>query len=205
MARYSEQAVSPMHRENNPLILLKVKGLLIFNQRGGENMTTVCATMQKSKLLIGVLTLLALLALLFPALSFAAATGESCTKNSECPTGNTCVDLKCEKDPFGTSATEAGLTNLGTKNLVTTITAIINVALGLLGVVAVVIILIGGFKWMTGGGNEDKVGEARKLIFAGIIGLAIILSAWAIAKFVIQSLQKATGSGTDTLGEPLGG
>jgi len=63
-------------------------------------------------------------------------------------------------------------------------------------VVAVVIILIGGFKWMTAGGNDDQVGEARKWIFSGIIGLAIILSAWAIAIFVLDKLSDATGSGT---------
>ena len=65
-------------------------------------------------------------------------------------------------------------------------------ALSLLGIIAVVIILAGGFKWMTAGGNEDKVGEARKMIFSGIIGLAIILSAWAIALFVLNQLNKAT-------------
>ena len=48
---------------------------------------------------------------------------------------------------------------------------------------------------MTAGGNEDKVAEARKTIFAGIIGLAIILSAWAIARFVITQLSDATNSG----------
>ena len=83
----------------------------------------------------------------------------------------------------------------GNENLVTSSARIINVALGLLGIIAVVIILAGGFKWMTAGGNEDKVAEARKLIFAGIIGLAIILSAWAIARFVIENLATATNSG----------
>jgi hypothetical protein len=66
--------------------------------------------------------------------------------------------------------------------------------LGFLGIVAVVIILIGGFKWMTAGGNEDKTAEARKLITAGIIGLVIILSAFAIAKFVLDQLLSATGA-----------
>ncbi|KKU08129.1 MAG: hypothetical protein UX10_C0002G0038, partial [Candidatus Magasanikbacteria bacterium GW2011_GWA2_45_39] len=42
------------------------------------------------------------------------------------------------------------------------------------------------------GGNEEKTGEAKKRIMAGVIGLAIILSAYAIAKFVIDSLVKAT-------------
>ncbi|MEK9183231.1 MAG: hypothetical protein AAB849_01870 [Patescibacteria group bacterium] len=83
-------------------------------------------------------------------------------------------------------------TGLGTKDVRVTVANIINVALGLLGIVAVVIILIGGFEWMTAGGNEEKTGEARNRIFAGIIGLAIILSAYAIASFVINSLVAAT-------------
>ena len=83
-------------------------------------------------------------------------------------------------------------TGLGEKDVRNTIASIINVALGLLGIVAVVIILIGGFEWMTAGGNEEKTGEARNRIFAGIIGLAIILSAYAIATFVINSLTSAT-------------
>ena len=70
---------------------------------------------------------------------------------------------------------------------------IIKVILGFLAIVAVIIILLGGFKWMTAGGNEDKTAEARKLIVAGIIGLVIILAAWGIANFVINSLLEATG------------
>jgi len=69
---------------------------------------------------------------------------------------------------------------------------IINVALGFLGVIAVVIILMGGFKWMTAGGNEDKVAEAKKLLGAGVIGLAIVLAAWAVASFIIGSIYNAT-------------
>lgn len=87
-------------------------------------------------------------------------------------------------------------TGLGQKDVRETIARIINVALGLLGIVAVVIILVGGFEWMTAGGNEEKTGEAKKRITAGVIGLAIILSAYAIATFVIKSLTTATSGGT---------
>ena len=83
-------------------------------------------------------------------------------------------------------------TGLGTKDIRETVASIINVALGLLGIVAVVIILAGGFTWMTASGNEENVDKAKKMIFSGIIGLAIILSAYAIAKFVISSLITAT-------------
>ena len=79
-----------------------------------------------------------------------------------------------------------------TQDLPTTIARLINVIMGFLGIIAVIIILIGGFTWMTAGGDENKVGKARKMIFAGIIGLAIILSAFAIARFVISSLLSAT-------------
>lgn len=73
-----------------------------------------------------------------------------------------------------------------------TIGNIINIVLGFLGIVAIVIVLFGGFKWMTAGGNDEKVADAKKLLIAGVIGLAIILSAYAITSFVIGSLLTAT-------------
>jgi hypothetical protein len=85
-------------------------------------------------------------------------------------------------------ASEAGL---GSGDLVTTIANIIRVVLGFLGVVAVFIILLGGFKWMTSGGADEKVRDAKKLMISGVIGLAIVLSAYAIASFVIGSLTGA--------------
>ena len=102
---------------------------------------------------------------------------------------------------FGGSTTGdefASTAGLGEADLVDTIGSIIRVALGFLGVIAVVIILLGGFKWMTAAGNDDKVKEAKRLIFSGIVGLVIILSAYAIASFVINSLVTATaGSGEE--------
>ncbi len=94
-------------------------------------------------------------------------------------------------------------TGLGTADVRTTIARIIRVAMGLLGIVAVVIVLIGGFTWMTAGGNEEKVGEAKKWIFAGVIGLAIILAAYALSKFAIEALVKATTTNVES--NPLGG
>jgi hypothetical protein len=71
---------------------------------------------------------------------------------------------------------------------------VVNILLGFLGIVAVIIILAGGFKWMTAGGNQDKVDEAKKLMSAGIIGLVIVLAAFGIARFVIEALVSATTS-----------
>ncbi len=71
---------------------------------------------------------------------------------------------------------------------------IIRVALSFLGLIAVVIILMGGFKWMTAGGNEEKVSEAKKLLGAGVIGLAIVLASWAISTFVIGAIYNAASN-----------
>lgn len=73
---------------------------------------------------------------------------------------------------------------------------VINVLMGFLGLVAVVIILFGGFKWMTAAGSEDKIEEAKKLLVAGVVGLVIILSAWGIATFVIDQILSNTKGAT---------
>ncbi len=83
-------------------------------------------------------------------------------------------------------------TGLGNKDIRQTISSIIKVAMSLLGIVALVVILAAGFKWMTAGGNEEKVGEAKKLMIQGVIGLAIIFAAYAISIFVLSQLYQAT-------------
>ncbi len=82
-------------------------------------------------------------------------------------------------------------------DLKTTIGKLLKVALGFLGIIAVIIVLIGGFKYMTAGGSEEKVGDAKKWIVSGIIGLAIILSAYAITTFALTSFTNAIKESQD--------
>ena len=81
---------------------------------------------------------------------------------------------------------------LNTSDLKAAVIRIINWVLGLLGIIAVIMILIGGFQWMTAGGNEEKVEKAKKIISAAIVGLIIILLAWAIVNFVIGTANNVT-------------
>lgn len=83
-------------------------------------------------------------------------------------------------------------TGLGQGELQSTAGNLIYVALGFLGIVAVIITLMGGFKWMTAGGNDEKVAEAKRMLIAGLIGLAIILTAASITRFVLSSILSAT-------------
>ncbi|MFA6604051.1 MAG: pilin [Patescibacteria group bacterium] len=83
---------------------------------------------------------------------------------------------------------------LGTKDVRETVSSVIRAFMGLLGIVAVCIILFGGFKWMTAAGNEENISDAKKLIISGIIGLVIIMSAYAIAQFVVGAVINGTSN-----------
>lgn len=52
------------------------------------------------------------------------------------------------------------------------------------GVVAVVVIIVAGFQFVTSGGNAEQVTKARGKIIGAIIGLAIIALAWTIIRLV---------------------
>ena len=54
-----------------------------------------------------------------------------------------------------------------------------------LGIIAVIVMLWGGFQWLTAGGNESRVESAKKTIIAGIIGLIVVVAAYAIVTIVI--------------------
>jgi hypothetical protein len=102
--------------------------------------------------------------------------------------------VMAQTDPFGTDVVNTELNGvLGESNSDprAIATRIINIILTFLGLLAVVIILIGGFKWMTAGGNEENVAAAQKIIVSGIIGLVIILASWGIATFVLSQISGA--------------
>lgn len=91
-------------------------------------------------------------------------------------------------DQYGLNYVNNGLnSSLSNSDPRTIVGRIINIALSFLGVIAVGIILLGGFKWMTAGGNEEKTGEAKKLLGAGVIGLIIILASWGIANYLLST------------------
>ncbi len=87
-------------------------------------------------------------------------------------------------DPFGVNSVGKTL-ELGSKDLKATAGNLINTALGFLGLIAVAVVLAGGFMYMTSGGEDAKTKKARGFIISGVIGLAIILCAYAITTFVI--------------------
>jgi len=72
---------------------------------------------------------------------------------------------------------------------------IINITLLFLGVIAVGLIIYAGFLWMTSGGNDDKIEQAKAILKNAVIGLVIVLSSWGIASFILSRLMQSTGNG----------
>ncbi|HUT22686.1 MAG TPA: IPT/TIG domain-containing protein [Candidatus Bipolaricaulota bacterium] len=104
---------------------------------------------------------------------------------------------------FAAAQFDTGLQTVGeqagigaTTDVRVAIARIIRTAFGFLGVVAVALVIYGGFLWMTAGGDADKVTKAKKVLVNAFIGLAIILLAFSITSFIINSLQEAV------LGQP---
>ncbi|MBU2509263.1 MAG: MMCAP2_0565 family pilin-like conjugal transfer protein [Patescibacteria group bacterium] len=72
---------------------------------------------------------------------------------------------------------------------------IISTVIGILGVVLLIYLILGGYKYMTARGDSKKVTEAIDTIRNAIIGLIIVVLAFAIAGFVIDALTSAVEPG----------
>lgn len=86
-----------------------------------------------------------------------------------------------------------GTIGLGTSDLKQVVINIIKWILGVMSLVVVIMIIYGGFIWMTAGGNVEKVKKAKKIITRAVIGLVIVLLAWAIVLFVVRFVTNSTG------------
>ena len=77
--------------------------------------------------------------------------------------------------------------------LPTMIATVIKAVLGLLGIIFIVLLVLAGFNWMTAAGDEEKVTKAKNTITRAVIGLIIIIAAYAITVFVFKNLPGGGG------------
>lgn len=75
------------------------------------------------------------------------------------------------------------------KSLIPGIQSVVNSFLALTAVVALVFILVGGFRYMTAQGEEDQIRQAKNTILYAAIGILVIGLAAATVNFVILSLR----------------
>ena len=85
----------------------------------------------------------------------------------------------------GQNAKESDLTYI--------IGGIIKAVISVIGIIFVILIIYAGFVYMTANGEDTKITKAKDLMIQGVIGMVIIVSAYAIAGFVLGLLTTATG------------
>jgi uncharacterized membrane protein len=132
------------------------------------------------------LTLVATLGLVVPMAAVASAEdvnvngGLACGANIEFTTGANC-------DADGTGA--------GTKvdNLVKNV---INILSLVVGIAAVVMIIIGGLRYVTSNGDSGQVGNAKNTILYAVVGLVVVALAQVIVRFVVDRATLNTGTTT---------
>ncbi|HAU65791.1 MAG: hypothetical protein UT30_C0010G0011 [Candidatus Uhrbacteria bacterium GW2011_GWF2_39_13] len=96
------------------------------------------------------------------------------------------TDLEEVGTAIGTDATS--------NDLPTLIGNIISALLSVLGIVFVVLVVYAGFLYLTAAGEDAKVKKAKTLLTQSVIGLVIIVAAYAISSFVIDALVEVAGS-----------
>lgn len=82
----------------------------------------------------------------------------------------------------------ADFQNIGGGDLPTFIQTIINAVLVIAGVVAVVYLIVGGYKYITSSGNAEAAEAGRTTVLNAIIGLVIIFAAFLIVNFVVDRI-----------------
>ena len=70
------------------------------------------------------------------------------------------------------------------------IQTIVRILLFLIGAVSVIMIIIGGFRYVISQGDSGAVTSAKNTILYAVIGLIVAIFAWAIVDFVIDNLAK---------------
>jgi uncharacterized membrane protein len=65
---------------------------------------------------------------------------------------------------------------------------IINIALAVAGLIAVLFLIIGGFRYITAAGNEETAESAKKIILNAVIGIVVIILAFVIVRVISNAL-----------------
>lgn len=103
-------------------------------------------------------------------------------QNGLCAGANLDITTNCQTGSIGEGATE---------KINELISDIINLFSLAVGVVSVFMIIIGGFKYITSGGESSNVSAAKNTILYAIIGLVIVALSQSIVQFILRRVISA--------------
>ncbi len=141
--------------------------------------------MSKNKKILFILIICGLMAVLLPSVAQAQFFGQDFSQPSGGSGGGT-APVKFSNP-------------LGTADLPTLIGRVISAVLGIVGSIALLMFIYGGFLWLTSAGAEQKITQGKNILVWATIGLAIIFLSYTLVGFVIKGLTSTTkpGGGVD--------
>ncbi|OIO08426.1 hypothetical protein CO115_01145 [Candidatus Falkowbacteria bacterium CG_4_9_14_3_um_filter_36_9] len=98
--------------------------------------------------------------------------------------------FKLFSDSLNNTAINSGYENqtVGQDPFVDTIAKVVQMVLGLLGVVFFGLTIYGGYLWMLARGNEEDLKKAQEVLRGAVIGLIIVISAYAVSYYIISKI-----------------
>lgn len=102
-----------------------------------------------------------------------------------------------DKTPKSDCATENGVNDNSIATLAQKIVTTFSI---IVGIVAVIMIIVGGFRYITSGGDSGKVGNAKNSLIYAIVGLIIVALAQLIVHFVLNQTSNVTTAPSATPG-----
>ncbi|HSW99360.1 MAG TPA: pilin [Candidatus Saccharimonadales bacterium] len=144
-------------------------------------------TVQKSILTTG-----AALALLFAPAILAPAVASAANDPNQI---SNCLSQGTNLDTGNGTTCTAGDTTSGTQKIQDIVTLVVNLFSIVVGIIAVIMIVVGGFKYITSGGDSGNITSAKNTIVYAVIGLVVVALAQFIVKFVLNKVATAGTGG----------
>lgn len=120
------------------------------------------------------------------------ATEGTCGTCQKVPDYNNClagvVETKTSADTVSIpSASE--LNKLGASDMATAIGKAIKMGTGILGSIALIMVLYGGILWMTSSGNAEKIRQATDILVWSSLGIVVILASYGLVDYVFEAFR----------------
>ena len=125
-----------------------------------------------------IMSTIAALAFMTPLASPALVSAQDIDQNLSCGANlNFSSDGNCETDEAGKTAGD---------RVDNVVTQVINIVSLLVGVAAVIMIMVGGLRYVTSNGDSGQVGNAKNTILYAVVGLVVVALAQIIVRFVVS-------------------
>ena len=82
---------------------------------------------------------------------------------------------------------------------------VVSVFLSILAIIFIALMLYGGYLWMMDRGNDENIKRAKDLIMNAIIGLVVVIAAYAISYFVFSRITQGSLTDPSSGGNPGSG